>query len=85
MIEEVICDKATRVVFHFNKKSIGQTGIAPWTIKCKGETYYVMNLTSEVPFTTKNTPENPHTQGSLQFKGRLKLVTTSEGIEAVVY
>lgn len=85
MIEEIISDSVTRVVFHFNKKSIGNPSIAPWVVKCKGQTHYVWNLTSSVPFTTKNTPDNPHTQGALQFKGRLKLVTTNEGIEAEIY
>ncbi|SFJ62641.1 hypothetical protein SAMN02799624_05234 [Paenibacillus sp. UNC496MF] len=85
MIEEIVSDVTTRVVFHFNKKSIGNPGIAPWVVKCKGQTHYVMNVTSSVPFSTKNTPDSPHTQGSLQFRGCLKLVTTSEGIEAIIY
>lgn len=44
-----------------------------WVVKCKGETYYVDHLDSKVGFSTKETPENEHTKGSLQFKGSLSL------------
>lgn len=62
-----------RIVFHFNKASLGNKDIPPWVIKHKGQTHYVWHLTSTVRFTTKETPDNPHTQGSLQFRGSLEL------------
>lgn len=39
-----------------------------WVIKTKGETYYVNHLDSMVGFSTKETPDNNHTKGSLKFK-----------------
>lgn len=44
-----------------------------WVVKHKGNTYYVNHLDSEVGFSTKETPDNSHTKGSLQFKGKLKI------------
>lgn len=64
-----------RVVFHFNKASIGHPDIPPWVVKARGQTHYVWHLDSEVGFSTKETPDNPHTKGSLQFRGYLKLYT----------
>lgn len=70
LVEAIMDD---RIVFHFNKASIGQTAIPPWVIKHRGQTYYVWHLTSSVRFSTKETPNNPHTQGSIQFRGSLEL------------
>ena len=56
------------MVFHFNKASIADPNIPPWVLKTKGETYYVHHVTADAPWTTKETPDNPHTKGSLKFK-----------------
>ena len=64
---------ADRIVFHFNKASIGRDDIPPWVIKTRGETHYAWHLESEVGFSTKETPDNPHTKGSIQFRGELHL------------
>ena len=56
------------IVFHFNKASIGNPDIPPWTLKAKGQTFYVNHLTSSAPWSTKETPDNPHTKGSIKFK-----------------
>lgn len=61
------------IIFHFNKKHLEDNKIPMWTIKTKGETFYVHHLKSEIGFSTKETPDNPHTKGSLKFKGRLKI------------
>jgi hypothetical protein len=37
-------------------------------IKAKGETYYVNHVTANAPWSTKETPNNPATKGSLKFK-----------------
>jgi len=37
-------------------------------LKAKGETYYVTHVTSNAPWSTKETPDNSHTKGSLKFK-----------------
>jgi hypothetical protein len=54
-----------------------------WVIKAKGETYYVnhVDVESGVGFSTKETPDNIHTKGSLKFKGKLLI---KEGI-ALIY
>lgn len=62
-----------RVVFHFNKASVGDPTIAPWVVKARGVTHYVWHLKSAIGFSTKETPDNPHTKGSIQFRGTLRL------------
>lgn len=46
-----------------------------WTLKHKGHTYYVhhVDVSPGVGFSTKETPDNPHTKGSIKFKGKLKI------------
>lgn len=39
-----------------------------WVLKVRGITYYVNHVTAEAPWSTKETPDNPHTKGSLKFK-----------------
>jgi len=39
-----------------------------WVVKAKGQSYYVSHVVSNAPFSTKETPENEHTKGSLKFK-----------------
>ena len=39
-----------------------------WVIKTKGETFYVNHVTSFIGWSTKETPDNDHTKGSLKFK-----------------
>jgi hypothetical protein len=63
---------ADRIVFHFNKASIGNLSIPPWVVKSRGKTHYVWHLESDVGFSTKETPDNPHTKGSIQFRGQLE-------------
>lgn len=62
---ELACDE---LVFHFNKKHLEDSTIPMWVIKAKGETYYVNHVDSSIPWSTKETPDNPHTKGSLKFK-----------------
>jgi hypothetical protein len=46
-----------------------------WVIKCRGDTYYVhhVDVSPGVGFSTKETPNNPHTKGSIKIKGFLTL------------
>lgn len=44
-----------------------------WVVKAHGVTFYVDHVTAEIPWSTKETPDNPSTKGSLKFK-RCKLV-----------
>ena len=39
-----------------------------WVLKFHGETYYVEHVDCEIPWSTKETPDNPHTKGSIKVK-----------------
>lgn len=56
------------MVFHFNKASIQDPTVPPWVVKAKGQSYYVHHVTANAPWSTKETPENSHTKGSIKFK-----------------
>jgi hypothetical protein len=68
--------KNSEIVFHFNKKHLEDPSIPMWVIKCKGETHYVhhVNVDKGVGFSTKETPDNTSTKGSIKFKGILKII-----------
>lgn len=55
-------------MFHFNKHHLVDNTVPMWVLKAKGNTYYVKHVTSTVGWSTKETPNNPHTKGSLKFK-----------------
>ena len=56
------------IVFHFNKKHLEDQTIPMWVLKFHGETYYVNHVECNVPWTTKETPDNSHTKGSIKVK-----------------
>ena len=56
------------VVFHFNKKHLEDQTIPMWVLKFHGETYYVNHVECNVPWSTKETVDNPHTKGSIKVK-----------------
>lgn len=56
------------VVFHFNKKHLEDSTIPMWVLKTHGETFYVNHVDCTIPWSTKETPDNPSTKGSLKFK-----------------
>ena len=39
-----------------------------WVLKTHGETFYVNHVTADMPWSTKETPDNNHTKGSIKFK-----------------
>ena len=55
-------------MFHFNKKHLEDPTIPMWVIKAQGETYYVEHVECKVPWSTKETPNNSHTKGSIKIK-----------------
>jgi hypothetical protein len=67
--------KRREIIFHFNKKHLEDNNIPMWVIKHKGVSHYVnhIDVGAGVPFSTKETPDNPHTKGSLKFRGKLKI------------
>ena len=65
-------NKKTDIIFHFNKAHLSNPKIPMWVIKVKGKTYYVNHVDfHQISFSTKETPDNMHTKGSLKFKGYL--------------
>ena len=59
------------IVFHFNKKHLEDQTVPMWVLKFHGETLYVNHVDAEMPWSTKETPDNSHTKGSLKFKNAL--------------
>jgi hypothetical protein len=51
--------------------------IPMWVLKTHGETFYVDHVDSEMPWSTKETPDNSHTKGSLKFKEALLQIDES--------
>lgn len=39
-----------------------------WVVKAKGESYYVDHVECTLPWSTKETPDNAHTKGSIKVK-----------------
>lgn len=78
--------KNTEIVFHFNKKHLEDPNIPMWVVKSKGETYYVhhVDVDKGIGFSTKETPDNPHTKGSIKFKGILNIVIENDYIIAKI-
>ena len=65
------------LVFHFNKKHLEDPQIPMWVIKTHGVTFYVNHVSADIPWSTKETPDNTHTKGSIKFK-RCKLILDPE-------
>ena len=62
---ELVCKE---IAFHFNKKHLEDDTVPMWIIKAKGESYYVEHVQCNVPWDTKETPDNSHTKGSIKVK-----------------
>lgn len=77
----------TEITLNFNKMHLQDPTIPMWVIKAKGQTYYVdhIDVDAGIGFSTKETPDNPHTKGSLKFKGKINITTIDEGITARIY
>lgn len=62
---EILCDN---VVFHFNKAHLTDPTIPMWVVKTKGKTFYVNHVDCNLPWSTKETPNNSHTKGSIKIR-----------------
>lgn len=62
---------ARECVFHFNKHHLVDPSTPMWIIKTKGKTYMVDHVNANIPWSTKNTPDNVHTKGAIKFKNVL--------------
>ena len=82
-----ITEKKEEIVFHFNKKHIQNSTLPMWVVKCRGDTHYVdhVDVLPGIGFSTKETPENPHTKGSIKFKGQLSISEENNKITAKIY
>ena len=61
-------------MFHFNKAHLKDSSIPMWVFKVDGKTHYVHHAIFEnVTFATKETPDNPHTKGSIKIRGFLEI------------
>lgn len=61
------------VVVHYNKQHNIDPTIPPWVVKVKGQTYYVehFEVSKDVGFSSKETPDNEHTKAALKFRSKL--------------
>ena len=82
-----ITEKKEEIVFHFNKKHLQDKTIPMWVVKCRGDTHYVdhVDVSPGIGFSTKETPNNPHTKGSIKFKGRLSICVDNNKTTAKIY
>ena len=69
-------------MFHFNKKHLEDPTIPMWVIKAQGETYYVEHVECMVPWSTKETPDNNHTKGSIKIK-RCLIVIDDDNVATI--
>ena len=53
-----------------------------WVVKSHGVTFYVDHVTAEIPWSTKETPDNNHTKGSLKFK-QCKLIIDDDNCATI--
>ena len=74
-------------MFHFNKKHLEDCTVPMWVVKCRGDTYYVnhVDVSPGVGFSTKETPENTHTKGSIKFKAQLIIEEENNSKTAKIY
>ena len=72
MSQSQINYKCEDLVFHINKGHLADETIPMWVIKTHGVTMYVNHVTADMPWSTKETPGNERTKGSIKFK-RCKL------------
>lgn len=68
MTQQQIEYKCKDLVFHFNKGHLADPTIPMWVVKAHGVTFYVNHVTSELSWSTKETPDNDKTKGSIKFK-----------------
>ncbi len=69
--------------FHFNKKHLEFPDVIPcWILKCNGKSFYVNHVDCQVPWNTRETPDNPSTKGAIRIK-RGKINIDKAGIATI--
>jgi len=61
-------------VFHFNKGHLTDPTIPMWVVKTQGKSFYVEHVDCSRPWSTKETPDNPSTKGSIKVKDCLLVI-----------
>ena len=69
-------------MFHFNKKHLEDPTIPMWVVKAHGVTFYVNHVTADMPWSTKETPDNDKTKGSIKFQ-KCKLVIDDDNCATI--
>lgn len=69
-------------MFHFNKGHLSDPSIPMWVLKIKGQSYYVNHVECNVPWSTKETPDNDKTKGSLKIKNCI--VKIDDDLNAII-
>ena len=69
-------------MFHFNKKHLQDSSVPMWILKTGGKSYYVEHVDCQSPWSTKETPDNSHTKGSIKVKDCL--LTIDENNQAQI-
>ena len=82
MTQSQIAYRCKDLVFHFNKKHLEDQTIPMWVVKAHGQTFYVDHVTADMPWSTKETPDNPSTKGSIKFK-QCKLVIDDDNCATI--
>ena len=70
-------------MFHFNKGHLADETIPMWVVKTHGVTFYVNHVTADIPWSTKETPGNEKTKGSIKFR-KCKLSIDTEDNTATI-
>jgi hypothetical protein len=80
-------DEMDRIIFHFNKAHLTDSNIPMWTLKHKGNSYYVnhVDVNPNIGFSTKETPENEHTKGSIRFRGNLEIYKENNNLIGLIF
>lgn len=78
----LVIEDARNIDFHFNKISIEFPFMPMWTLKAKGRSYYLNHIDCTAPWTTRETPDNPSTKGSLRIR-RGTISIDAEGVATI--
>lgn len=65
MIDQIKCSE---VIFSFNRKHLEDSSIPMWILKTGGNSYYCNHVICNKGWITKETPDNPHTKGSIKIR-----------------
>lgn len=59
---------ARNIDLHFNKKHLEFPKMPMWTLKAKGQSFYVSHLECTIPWSTRERPDDSSTKGMIRIK-----------------